>query len=250
MKLKVNNHHVVTISFVNGRNILLECDKNIVNIQTNENCIEAVYFYDGFHLTLGDLFPMIDDSKQFFKISEIREVDSKDSKTRNFIFNCNHPSKSFHYLAPFIADSRKNLGYNTVLLDCYVYKNGELTELELHGVFRLLNQFSEELENIKNLPTCVNYNIKPSEGILECTFQIPEEWKQDFYTILHGSYSKISEKAKIRILQFNNLKKNGTTGKILYGDKKYREELKNRLGINFLPEEGESKISTNESLWT
>jgi len=248
MKIQVNEHHTVEISFSNSRNIQLECDKNIVNTQINKNCIEAVYFYDGFHLALGDLFPIIDDSKQFFKITEIREIEHANSKTRFFVFNCNHPSKAFHYLAPFVAEHREDLGYSTVLLDCYVYKGGELSGLEIHGVFRLLNEHSEKLESIKNLPTCVKHNVKASEGILECTFQISEEWKQDFYTILHGSYSKTSEKARTRILNFSGLKKNGTTGKILYGDKKHREELKIRLGINFLPEEGESRISTTESL--
>jgi hypothetical protein len=71
-------------------------------------------------------------------------------------------------------------------------------------------------------------------------------WINDVNLIIEGKYSEISGRGKKRILDFHGLKKSGVTGKKLYRDKDYMEELKQKFSIDFDLDELEEKFNVEQ----
>lgn len=62
-------------------------------------------------------------------------------------------------------------------------------------------------------------------------FGVPKEATSAYDCICQGRYSDVCDLWKLQILDFHKFKRDGTTGQILYKDRKLRDKLESELGV-------------------
>lgn len=240
MIVKLQDDNEVEIKIYNARNITLNVSSKLVKLVEQEETITELVFSDGFHIAIGDLFPLISecDTKTAYNIVNILNITPKtNGGSLLFLISCTTISKSTHWLLPFVGKTKHQLGLDTVLRNVYCYNDIEeysfYKEGYLFAVYNYLKEYDYFLDSLKELPNCSQVYKLHSRFEYLAVFKIPEHYRRATELILEGKYSEIPELAKNQILRFHGLEKGGNTHKILYRDKGYMEELKKDLNITF-----------------
>jgi len=233
MKVKLHDEHEINIEIFNARNLLLSCQNKLVKISRENEIITNLEFSDGFHIELGDLFPIISDcdTKTMYTIKDITQLDDN-----TYRISCNIINKTSHWLLPFIAKDEIELGYDTCLINAFAFTTDNIYSSTyekgyLFLKYRYLKEYDFFLNKLKDHQNCTLVNRIYSRYEYLYIFKIPEQWMNDVNLIINGKYSQISENAKKRILAFHKLTKTGRTGDILYKNDKYADELKERFNL-------------------
>lgn len=232
MIIKLHDEHEITIEIFNARNLLLSCQNKLVKVTKDDGIIKLLEFSDGFHIELGDLFPLISDcdTKTMYSIKEITALEDD-----TYRISCNTINKTSHWLLPFIAKDEEELGYDTCLINAFSFNTDEnylsYEKGYLFLTYRYLKEYDFFLNKLRDHKNCTLVNRVHSRYEYLYIFKIPEQWINDVNLIINGKYSQISENAKKRILAFHKLTKDGRTGNILYKDDKYADELKEKFNL-------------------
>lgn len=240
MVIKLYDDKEISVKINNARILLLDFDSKLVKIDYDSiGKISLLEFDSGFHIEKGDLLPIISDckSKALYQVNNLEIVNQKEdyNKIRIKIIN-EEINKTSHWLLPFIASTEDTLLYNTLLVNSYIKSTSEMHEYYNNGEYlflryQLLKKDQDKLDKLTNHPNFVKVDKIFSRTEHIYIFKIPQSWINDKQLLIQGAYSKISAEAKIRILKFHGLSKKGKTGKILYKDKSYMEDLKKEFGI-------------------
>lgn len=253
MIIKLYDDKEISVKISNARILLLDFKSKLAKIDYDSNGkISLLEFNSGFHIEKGDLLPIISDckSKALYQVSNLEIIPNKDNPGEKRVKITNEEiNKTSHWLLPFIANTEDTLLYNTLLVNSYIRSNSEIHDYYNDGNhlflrYQFLKQDQDKLEKLANHPNCVKVDKLFSRTEHIYIFKIPPSWLNDKEYLIQGAYSKISKEAKTRILKFHGLNKEGKTGKILYKDRGYMDDLKKEFGIRDDLDELHSKFDT------
>jgi len=250
MIIELHDKNKIDVSIYNARNILLSCKTKLVRVVDQDGIITELTFSDNFHIELGDLFPLVSkcDTKTLYKVKEI-VVLPIDNDRSTFRISCEIINKTSHWLLPFVAKNEEEIGYDIVLRNAYIFTEKEEYDYYKEGYIFLKYSYLKEhdyfLNKLKDHSNCVFVDRLYSRFEYVYIFRIPEQWLNDVNLLIQGKYSKISQEAKKKILNFHKLKVTGDTGKILFKDKDYLLQLQNEFKVDCDFPEYEEKFNIN-----
>lgn len=251
MKIKLHDGNEINLFIYNARTMILEAPEKLMIINKDEkDRISDIIFSDDFRIEVGDLFPVISDciTKTTYTVRDIRKM-----MIDKFTISCDVVNQTSHWLLPFVGKDEKELGYDVCMLNAYIHSENLIYEKYnnkgfLFVKYRYLNEHDAFLNRLRNHNNCTFSSTIHSRYEHLYIFKIQPEFLNDAQLIIQGKYSKISPKAKRRILSFHNLKPDGVTGGILYRSEAYMQQLQEKLGITTELEELESKFDMGKEV--
>ena len=184
----------------------------------------------GMEFALGQVIPVRDG---LFRIESIQ-------KKGDYLYNLfsMQTTDSAIFLTPMLFKTRAVLKWNTYFMNVFVWMEGmnspRLYLLLRKGYtdsFDKLDKFVKDHENFID-------RLEVDDFSYMYIFDVPDEYQEDFLSYIKGMYSKLSEKLKVKILDFHSMKKNHEIYGILYKSDKRRDKVEERLGLK-LPENAE-----------
>lgn len=248
MIIKLHDNKKINLEVVNARILTMKFDPKTAHVISKGDQIICIEFDGGFHIEVGDLFPLITEcnTKTLYKVLKIEKLEN----TETYKIINEQINKSTHWLLPFVALCESEIGYDSILTNAYIYNDNPLFTFYKNGYIFLKYNYRQEYDSFfKQLESHTNFiklSTLYSRYDYVYVFKIPEQWMKDVNLLLEGKYSQISNKAKLRILKFHSLKANGRTGNILYRSKSYMAELQEKYGVDFELPELENKFDKEQ----
>lgn len=190
--------------------------------------ITKLSFYD-FNLAVGDEI-IVDNQK--YKIKDIyKSAFNAENQEVYDLYTC-QINKTCMYLLPMLGSSRDAMRWNQNLVSCFIGTEDWGTTESIYLWYRFDAskehvKFEEELMQHPNF--MVAHDVDKYHVLYE--FSVPEHYKQDYYLIIDGKYSRIKEGLKEKIINFHKSSRHRPLGMILYRDPKLKIEMERELGV-------------------
>lgn len=162
--------------------------------------------------------------KQKYKITEIAK--SIQSKLRYELYVFRKTTNTANFIMPLIGGNRSSFRWNMEFTNAFIGNEAECDGTKIHLLYRFngAKDFSDFEDELKLREDYLNVEDTDKYHVLY-TFSLPEEYTDDIKLIMDGKYSRISEKAKARILEFHSSNKTKTLGQVLYRCDKRRTQI-------------------------
>lgn len=193
--------------------------------------------FDGeFGITAGEVMPI---KKQKYKVKSISRMKADDGSYMGYYLNISDLNKSCIFLFPFLNYSRTYFRWHTDFMNCFSSTEDNPDEDALYLWYKYTASIEmEEFEaKIKKHPQYLE-TIDVDQYHVLYKFSIPTRYYVDYKLIIQGKYSRISSRAKERILDFHSATEKTPLGKILTRNPKRRAKMEKELEIT-IPEDAE-----------
>ena len=239
-----------TVSLDSGDNIVMKITARTITLTT---CADAIEVIDDGKITAleyskdlkYEIEKTIKVDKQLYKILEIeKQPDDRNSNIKSYTLYIHMLTKSAIFIMPFLGYDRDYFKWNSVFCNCFIGTENEGTYGDrVYLLYRFSGQawFAAFEQLIKSKHNCINAIDVDSAHVL-FEFSFPEEYEEDKELILEGKYSKISQKAKDRLISFHNSSRDKPLYQILYKSPKRRKQMEQQLSVDtpvFIKEDAE-----------
>lgn len=166
--------------------------------------------------------------KQEYKIQTI--VRSKSSNAYEF-HTFRKISTTANFIFPFLGFTRFHFRWALEFTNAFIgdINNHDGTEVSLLYRWSGKKEFSEFEEELMQMPSFIS-SSDPDPYHTLYTFKIPDRYLEDTKLIMLSKYSKISQSAKDRIMEFHNSSKKLPIGQILYQCDSRRKVIESDIG--------------------
>jgi hypothetical protein len=190
--------------------------------------------FNGFVLSVGQEVII---GKGKYKIQEITKTSSYSEKGVGYDLYTSQLNKSSMYILPLLGGNRATMKWNHSLVNCFIgTEEWGVTETIL--VWYRFDGTKESVEFEEKIMEHPNYigthDVDKYHVMYE--FSVPERFKDDYYLLVDGKYSRIKEATKNTILDFHFSTKTRPLGRILYKDPQRKREIEEELLIK-IPED-------------
>ncbi len=170
-----------------------------------------------------------------YKITEIAKSSTSESKYELYTFR--KVTSTANFIMPLLGGNRLSFRWNLEFTNAFISVDGSDYDGHIHLLYRFngdkgYSDFEDELKSMDNFVAATDtdkYHVL-------YTFKIPEEYLDDVDMVTNGKYSRVSEKAKAKILHFHGSNKTRTIGQILYRCPKRRLKIEEDIQGKIDPE--------------
>lgn len=167
--------------------------------------------------------------KQKYKVSEIKK--SSNSATGYELYTFRKVSTTGNFLFPLLGEDRNYWRWNIEFTNAFIgdeyHHDG--TEVSLLYRFGGTKNFSDFEAELLSRPDFIS-SSDPDKYHTIYKFKLNSKYLNDIKLIMSGKYSKISDAAKARILEFHGSDKTKPIGQVLYRCEKRREKIEFDIG--------------------
>jgi len=220
---------IVTVTSSSARSIKLT-----PSFKGGEMCkngvLNGVDYNGEFCISVGEVLPI---KRQRFMINGIKRLVNTKGQHIGYTLIVAKLNKSSMFLFPFLNYSRPYYRWKTDFMNCFNSTEDNPNEVALYLWYKYSAsiEMEEFEEKIKKHPQYVE-TIDVDQYHVLYKFSIPTRYYEDYKLIIQGKYSRISEIAKERILDFHSAKNNSPLYKILNRDPSRREKMEKELDIS------------------
>lgn len=201
-----------------------------------DGVLVGVDFNGEFCISVGEVLPI---RRQRFLINAIEKTKNAAGHPSGYSLIITKLNKSSMFLFPFLNYSRAYYRWKTDFMNCFNSIEGNPNESALYLWYRYDASLEmEEFEaKIKKHPQYLE-TIDVDQYHVLYKFSIPARYIKDYNLIIKGKYSRISDIAKERIMDFHSASKTSPLYKILTRDPSRRQKMEKELAIS-IPENSE-----------
>jgi len=240
MRIQIRNNIYIQLTKSNLRGFTLETNSEDIVITEDENYyITCLIIEDRYKIKIGD---EIEVDGTLYIVNKIRWANNA------FFIVQEKATKTSQFIMPILGYSYdyfdfENSFYNSYLSDDYH---------SIYLVYKFTNsdKYLKLEEKLQNHPYFEEI-IDPNPELVVIKFVIQEMFWKDVDKIMKGKYTEISATLKSKICTFHGFSTKSKTFRLLYRDKKLREDMSKEYGWE-IPENLElmSKPILEEELWT
>lgn len=240
MKIEVRDNIYVQLDKGNLRGFTLFTNsENVVLRRGKEYEINTIIVEDRYKIKVGDELT----------IDGVNYVVNKIRQGTDYYYYCvqERATKTSQFIMPILGYSYEYFDFKESFYNSYLSENYHSIFL----VYKFINseeylQLEERLQKHSNFVRIID----PNPNIVVFEFTLDEKYWKDIDLIMRGKYSNISTTLKSKICIFHKFGVQSKTYKVLYRDKKLREDMSEEYGFEITEEyELMSKPIISEELW-
>jgi len=230
--ITIRNGKVINFRQFMWKKLQIVSPKVHIKLSQKDNQIVKITFDDEYIINVGDHILLNVENKDYkFYVNYIMFENNAIYLLEALI------NDTTTYIYPLLGHKYTDIVYYH-LINAYLRINLEenIDNKYIYIVFKYIDSKSfQEIEQFfKNIKEFVKV-IEPNYSYTIYKLKIPEEFQNDVDLIIEGKYSQISDKAKQRIINVNELSKSSFITKILYKDEKLKKEIEKVLDVK-IPE--------------
>lgn len=198
----------------------------------SEDIIYALEGPEGLHITL-DL--AVEVKRHWYIVNSIKEEII--GNVVSYKLSMAERTKSSTFLMPMIGGDRSLFFWNSLFVNCHLYKEDDKYYIALVYRFSsdpLFIKFEQAVKKFESFSKVLD----PDPTYVVFILNIPVKQKRNFNKFMKGLYSQMSQRYKDQIIEFHNFNLKGVTAQVLYKQKARRKFLEDLLECD-LPEDSE-----------
>lgn len=185
--------------------------------------IKSIQDKEGLHLTLG---LVVEVQKRWYIINSIKE--ERIGTNVSYILSMADRTKSSLFLMPMIGGDRSLFFWETLFVNCHLYKEEDVYHMALVYRFSSDPLFVKFEQTVKKFESFVK-TMDPDPGYVVFILKVPPKQIRNFKKFIKGQYSKFSMRYKNAIETFHNFKPDNTIMQVLNKSAERKELLEKML---------------------
>jgi len=200
--------------------------------QYENNTIVSLAMPDNYFISIGDTIRI---KEEPYKVNIINKVEKNDIVS--YHIKTAERTKTSIFVLPMLSGNRNLFFYDTNLINAFIGDGDIKDHLVLLYRWSTDPIFAKFDLALRKFPTFINaYDADPNHVVY--IFEIPPRHAKEYKAFKQGKYSRLSDKYKLKILNFHNMSADSALAKILFKSYERKVELEKKLGAE-LPEDSE-----------